>query len=58
MCDIVMSMKENQNSKYMTPKQAAEHYGVHLNTVMKWIRDGKLESIQPAGPRGNILIPR
>jgi excisionase family DNA binding protein len=43
---------------YMSPKQAADYYGVCLHTIMRWINAGKLAVLQPAGPRGRILIPR
>ena len=46
------------DAKYMSPKQAAAHYGVSLNTIMRWINAGKLEALQPAGRYGRLLIPR
>ncbi len=46
------------DAAYMSLKQTAAHYGVSTKTIMKWIETGKLESIQPAGPNGRILIPR
>jgi excisionase family DNA binding protein len=42
----------------MSPKQAADSWGVSLRTVMTWIKSAKIEFVQPAGPRGRILIPR
>lgn len=41
---------------YMTPKQVAERFGVHVNTIDAWIRAGKLVAEQPFGPRGRRFI--
>ena len=43
---------------YITPKQAAEHFGVHYNTILSWIKSGSIKFIQPYGPGGRLLIPR
>ena len=46
------------DAKFMSPKQAAAVFGVSLSTMMRWIKDSRIETVQPAGPRGRILIPR
>ena len=53
-----MAKHGTPDAAYMSPKQAAAHYGVALNTIMRWINAGKIAVLQPAGPRGRILIPR
>jgi len=49
---------ENDNSKFVTPKEVAGHYGVTVNTVRQWIKDERVPSVQPAGPGGRVFIPR
>jgi len=43
---------------YMTPKELAARYGVHLETVRKWIKAGKIKTEQPFGFRGRRFIRR
>ncbi|NEO63517.1 MAG: helix-turn-helix domain-containing protein, partial [Moorea sp. SIO4G2] len=31
--------------KYVTPKEAAEYYGVSITTLRRWDKDGRLDSI-------------
>ena len=53
-----MKREPAADAKYMSPKQAAAHYGVSLNTIMRWINAGKIEALQPAGRYGRLLIAR
>lgn len=46
------------DSKYMSPKQAAAHFGISVTTVLRWVKDGHIEALQPAGRYGRLLIPR
>ena len=57
-CVFHVNREIRPDAKYMSPKQAAAHYGVSLNTIMRWINAGKLEALQPAGRYGRLLIPR
>lgn len=45
-------------AEYLTPKQVAELYGVHINTVDDWIKRNKIGVTQPLGPRGRRFIRR
>jgi excisionase family DNA binding protein len=45
-------------AEYLTPKQVAELYGVHINTVDAWIKDKKIKVKQPFGPQGRRFIRR
>ncbi len=38
-----------QSPKYLTPAEAAEILRVHVQTVMEWCRDGKLEAFKSGG---------
>ena len=49
---------ERSDSAYIGMKEAARIFGVHRNTLMRWINAGTIAAIQPAGPRGSILIPK
>lgn len=53
-----MKPDQRPDAKYMSPKQAAAHFGVSVNTIMNWIKKGRLEALQPAGPYGRLLIPK
>jgi excisionase family DNA binding protein len=43
---------------YMTPKEAADMIGVTVNTIRRWVQNGRLVAWQPAGKRGWISIRR
>jgi excisionase family DNA binding protein len=45
-----------KHSEYMTVKELAEHYGRHVDTIRRWIKAGRIPSIQLAGPRGWLLV--
>ena len=49
--DIFEAMK-----KYVTPKEAAQHYGVSVNTLRKWDKAGKLDSIRTQGNQRRFCI--
>jgi excisionase family DNA binding protein len=38
-----------QSPKYLTPAEVAEILRVHVQTVMEWCRDGKLEAFKSGG---------
>lgn len=43
-------------SPVVTQKQAAEYLGVHTNTVIRWIKAGKIQMSQPMGRKGRVLV--
>ena len=45
-------------SQYMTPQEAAEKIGVTVQTIWRWIKAGKVDTIQMAGFRGRHFIAR
>jgi len=49
--------KAETGLKYMTVKEAAAAFGVHEDTLRKWIKDKRIECLQPAGRGGKVLIP-
>ena len=44
--------------KYVTPKEAAQHYGVSINTLRRWDKEGKLDSIRTQGNQRRFCIQR
>ena len=44
--------------EYLTPNEFVRHRGLSLSTVRRYLAQGHLPKIQPAGPRGKVLIPR
>lgn len=42
---------------FVSVKEYAEYRGVHRNTIIKWIRAGRIAAEQPAGKRGRYAIP-
>jgi len=42
---------------FVTPKEYAEYRGVHLSTIMRWIKQGRVPAEQPAGKKGRYAIP-
>jgi putative resolvase len=42
--------------KYVTPKEAAQHYGVSINTLRRWDKEGKLDSIRTQGNQRRFCI--
>ena len=53
-----MKKLQPESSVYMSPKQAAEHFGVSVTTILRWIKKGSITALQPAGRYGRLLIPR
>lgn len=47
----------SQPPSFVTTRDVAEALGVSVETVIGWIRDGKLDARQPAGPSGHYRIP-
>ncbi len=43
--------------RFVSPKEFSELSGLSMATIHRYIKNGKLPSRQPAGPRGRILIP-
>ena len=42
--------------KYVTPSEAAQHYGVSINTLRRWDQQGKLDSIRTQGNQRRFCI--
>lgn len=42
--------------KYVTPKEAAAHYGVNISTLRRWDNEGKLDSIRTPGNQRRFCI--
>lgn len=42
--------------KYVTPKEAAEYYGVNISTLRRWDNEGKLDSIRTPGNQRRFCI--
>ncbi|NEO00977.1 MAG: IS607 family transposase [Moorea sp. SIO3I7] len=42
--------------KYVTPKEAAEHYGVSTSTLRRWDREGRLDSIRTQGNQRRFCV--
>jgi predicted site-specific integrase-resolvase len=42
--------------KYVTPKEAASHYGVNISTLRRWDNAGKLDSIRTPGNQRRFCI--
>jgi hypothetical protein len=46
-----------QPQRYLSPQEFSRVTGLSLATVHRYLRSGKVRHLQPAGPRGRILIP-
>jgi hypothetical protein len=46
-----------QPQRYLSPQEFSRFSGLSLATVHRYLRRGKVRYLQPAGPRGRILIP-
>jgi len=44
--------------EYLSPHEFVARSGLSLPTVRRYLRDGRLPSIQPGGRRCRVLIPR
>lgn len=42
------------DKKYFRPDEAAEYFGVHIATLRRWIREGKIQSIKTCGGHNRI----
>jgi excisionase family DNA binding protein len=42
---------------FLSVAEAALQLGVNRATVRRWIRDGHLAAVQPAGPEGVLRVP-
>lgn len=40
-------MKTINNIIYLTPKEVADKLGVHINTILRYIRENKLKAFTP-----------
>ncbi|NEO94518.1 MAG: IS607 family transposase [Moorea sp. SIO3G5] len=45
-----------KTKKYVTPKEAAEYYGVSITTLRRWDKDGRLDSIRTQGNQRRFCI--
>jgi excisionase family DNA binding protein len=46
-----------QAERFMTVKDAAERLGVTVNTVRRWVKDGRLRGNMPGGQKAGYRIP-
>jgi len=46
-----------QAERFMTVKDAAERLGVTVNTVRRWVKDGRLRGHMPGGQKSGYRIP-
>ena len=42
--------------RYVTPREAADHYGVNIGTLRRWDKAGKLDSIRTPGNQRRFCI--
>jgi len=42
--------------KHLTAAEAAEHYGVSLRTIRRWIAAGRIETVRPTPGRAIRVI--
>lgn len=49
---------DREYEKFIRPMDVATELGVTVGAVYRWIRLGKLRSIQPTGQKGAVLIYR
>ncbi len=42
--------------QYFRPDEAAKYLGVHVDTIRRWIRDGKIRSTKTFGGHNRIHI--
>lgn len=48
---------EADQSAYISVKAYAHYRGIHPNTVIRWIKIGKVPAEQPGGRKGRYAIP-
>ena len=46
-----------EDERLLTVKQVAERFGVRLETVRRWISDGRLKATMPGGTKVGYRIP-
>lgn len=42
------------DKKYFRPDEVAKYLGVHVETIRRWIREGKIKSIKTRGGHNRI----
>ncbi len=45
------------DERLMTVKQVAEQFGVRTETVLRWIKTGRLHAVMPGGTKVGYRIP-
>lgn len=45
------------DERLLTVKQVAEQFGVRSETVLRWIKTGRLHAVMPGGTRVGYRIP-
>jgi excisionase family DNA binding protein len=43
--------------RFVSVAEAAISLGVTVNTIRRWVRDGRLQATQPGGEQGVLRIP-
>lgn len=56
--DLVKLAAVGANGHYLSPGETARLLGVKRQTCRKYAKDGKLERVQPHGPRTSGLYTR
>ena len=57
MADKVERPTPEPQRQYLSPLEFSARTGLSPATVRRYLKQGKLRYLQPAGPRGRILIP-
>lgn len=45
------------DERLLTVKQVAEQFGVRTETVLRWIKSGRLHAVMPGGTKVGYRIP-
>jgi excisionase family DNA binding protein len=45
------------DERLLTVKQVAEQFGVRTETVLRWIKTGRLHAVMPGGTKAGYRIP-
>ena len=45
------------DERLLTVKQVAEQFGVRRETVLRWIKEGRLRGVMPGGTKAGYRVP-